>query len=91
MFRHTYCSARLQTLDGGAPVSPYTVSGELGHGSGAMVQKVYAHLGVIRHRSEMPEYRVEQHATVLADRLDALNIVTQNVTGRPERMDAEVR
>jgi hypothetical protein len=32
MFRHTYCSARLQTLDGGAPVSPFTVSKELGHG-----------------------------------------------------------
>jgi hypothetical protein len=29
MFRHTYCAARLQTLDNGAPVSPYTVaSGE---------------------------------------------------------------
>lgn len=32
-FRHTYCAARLQTLDGGAPVSPFTVSRELGHGS----------------------------------------------------------
>jgi len=35
--RHTYCAARLQTLDGGAPVSPYTVSRELGHTSPAMV------------------------------------------------------
>src|SRR5213594_2696726 len=25
MFRHTYCAARLQTLDQGAPVSVYTV------------------------------------------------------------------
>ena len=32
MFRHTYCSARLQTLDGGAPVSEFTVGRELGHG-----------------------------------------------------------
>ncbi|MGH7613491.1 MAG: hypothetical protein ACREMW_05515 [Gemmatimonadales bacterium] len=27
-----YCAARLQTLDGDAPVSPYTVGKELGHG-----------------------------------------------------------
>jgi len=32
MFRHTYCAARLQSLDRGAPVSEYTVSRELGHG-----------------------------------------------------------
>lgn len=29
-FRHTYCAARLQTLDRGAPVSIYTVARELG-------------------------------------------------------------
>jgi integrase len=38
--RHSYCAARLQTLDGGAPVSIYTVSRELGHTSPAMVQRV---------------------------------------------------
>jgi integrase len=50
MFRHTYCAARLQTLDHGAPVSVYTVARELGHGSTAMVEKVYSHLGAMRHR-----------------------------------------
>ncbi|MFL5496796.1 MAG: hypothetical protein ACJ8DC_20640 [Gemmatimonadales bacterium] len=60
-FRHTYCAARLQTLDQGAAVSTYTVARELGHESEAMVRKVYAHLGEIRHRSEVVEYRVEQH------------------------------
>ena len=30
MFRHSYCAARLQTLDHGAPVSPYAVARELG-------------------------------------------------------------
>jgi integrase len=60
-FRHTYCAARLQTLDQGAPVSTYTVARELGHESEAMVRKVYAHLGTIRHRSEVVEYRVGQH------------------------------
>ncbi len=40
----TVCAARLQTLDGGAPVSIYTVSRELGHTSPAMVQRVYVGL-----------------------------------------------
>jgi integrase len=60
-FRHTYCAARLQTLEGGAPVSPFTVSRELGHGSRRMVEEVYAHLGTRRHRSEVVEYRLDQH------------------------------
>jgi integrase len=72
VFRHTYCAARLQTLDGGAPVSLYTVSRELGHTSQAMVLKVYSHLGSIRHRSEVVEYRVEQHKKTLAKRREAL-------------------
>src|SRR5438270_5853953 len=33
IFRHTYASARLQTMDHGAPVSIFKVSRELGHGS----------------------------------------------------------
>jgi integrase len=70
--RHTYCAAWLQTLDGGAPVSVYTVSRELGHTSTAMVQRVYSHLGTVRHRAEVVEYRVEQHRTALGDRLEAL-------------------
>jgi integrase len=52
IFRHTYAATRLQTLDRGAPVSLYTVSRELGHGSEDMVRRVYAHLGSVRHRSE---------------------------------------
>jgi integrase len=72
MFRHTYCAARLQTLDGGAPVPLHTVSRELGHTSMGMVQKVYSHLGSVRHRSEVVEYRVEQHKKVLGNRLQRL-------------------
>lgn len=59
MFRHTYCAARLQTLDHGAPVSPYTVGRELGHGGMSLVNRVYGHLGTLRHRSEVVEYRPE--------------------------------
>jgi hypothetical protein len=53
-------------------VSPYTVARELGHGSTAMVEKVYSHLGTLRQRSEMLEYRVERRAATLEDRLDFL-------------------
>jgi hypothetical protein len=88
LFRHTYCAARLQTLDRGAPVSFYTVSRELGHGSEDsedMVRRVYSHLGEVRHRSEVVEFRLEQHLERLGDRLQRLGLqgpfVTGNVTG----------
>lgn len=55
-FRHTYCAARLQTLDRGAPVSPWTVAKEMGHGGRSLVDRVYGHLGDVRHRSEVVEY-----------------------------------
>ncbi len=76
MFRHTYCAARLQTLDQGAPVSVYTVAKELGHGGESMVRRVYGHLGQVRHRAEVVEYRVEQHVAKLGERLAALNLGT---------------
>src|SRR5437660_2524986 len=69
MFRHTYCAARLQTVDQGAPVSTYTVAREMGHGGEAMVRKVYGHLGQVRHGAEAVEYRVEQHAAKLGARV----------------------
>jgi len=49
-----------------------SVSRELGHSSTAMVEKVYSHLGTVRHRAEVVEYRVEQHTEALGDRLEAL-------------------
>jgi hypothetical protein len=47
-----------------------------------MVEKVYSHLATLRHRSEVVEYRIEQHAATLGDRLEALRgpYVTQIVT-----------
>jgi len=60
IFRHTYCAARLQTLDGDAPVSPYTVGKELGHSGDALVRRVYGHLGTVRHRAAAVEYPVER-------------------------------
>jgi hypothetical protein len=45
-----------------------------------MVRRVYSHLGEIRHRSEVVEYRVEQHRKQIGDRLLRLGIVTEKVT-----------
>lgn len=72
MCRHTYCSARLQTLVNGHPIAPFDVGRELGHGGDAMVRRVYGHIGQVKHRSEVVEYRVEQHAVTLGERLTQL-------------------
>jgi hypothetical protein len=48
-------------FDRGAQVSIYTVARELGHGSHEMVKRIYAHLGDVRHRAQIVEYRVEQY------------------------------
>jgi integrase len=72
IFRTTYATTRLQTLDNGAPVAVWTVSRELGHASTAMLERIYGKLGMVRHRSEVVEFRAEQHAEKLGDRLQAL-------------------
>lgn len=56
VFRVTYCSARLQTLDGGRPISTWTVREELGHSSMRMILQVYGRSGEMRHRSAVVEY-----------------------------------
>ena len=75
-FRHTYVTARLQTLDHGAPVAARTIAGEVGHASLAMIERTHGHLGTIRHRSEVVEYRAEQHVDTLKDRLP---LITANI------------
>jgi integrase len=55
--RHTYTAARLQTLDNGQPVSPWTVACELGHRDVNLIQRTYGHLLKTRHRSDSVEYR----------------------------------
>ena len=89
MFRHTYCAARLQTLDNGSPGGPYTVARELGHSSTTMVEKVYSHLGTIRHRSEVVEYRIEEHAAALEERLTAMELVPKTVPSVNGHHDAQ--
>lgn len=66
-FRHTYCAARLQTTDRGAPVSQFTVGRELGHGGDALVKRVYGHVGDLRWRGEEVEYRTDSAAQAIRD------------------------
>jgi len=56
----------------GAPVAPWTVEKELEHVGRDMLEEVYGRLGQVRHRAEVVEYRVEQNAERLADRLAVL-------------------
>ncbi len=90
MFRHTYCAARLQTLDRGAPVSVYTVAREMGHGGESMVRRVYGHLGQVRHRANVVEYRVEQHAAKLGERLAALRALEFGTTVGTTALDSQL-
>ena len=55
--RHSYTAARLQTIDGGAPVSVHTVMRELGHSTLSLIEQTYGHLLDVRHRSPVVEYR----------------------------------
>lgn len=87
-FRHTYCSARLQTVQrivkpGRDPatdpnpyefveVSRFTVQKEMGHGGAQLVDRIYGHMSRDPHRSEVVEYRVEKHREKLGERLTAL-------------------
>ena len=86
-FRHTYCSARLQTVQrivkpGRDPsdedawdyveVSRFQVQKEMGHGGAQLVDRIYGHAPRTPYRSEAVEYRVDKHAEELGQRLTAL-------------------
>ncbi len=42
-------------------MSTFTLARELGHTGVHLVERIYGHLGEVRHRSEVVEFRVEQH------------------------------
>lgn len=58
VFRHTYATARLQTIDGGKQISLWQVGKELGHKTLARVEDTYGHPSHYRPRGEVVEYRV---------------------------------
>ena len=63
-FRHTFCAAALQLLDRGHPISPWTVARWMGHGGQRLVDRIYGHLGEVRHRAETLEYHVSSDSAV---------------------------
>ena len=46
-----------------------------------MVRRVYSHLGQVRHRSEVVEFRIEQHLERLGNRLQRLGLQGPFVPG----------
>jgi integrase len=56
MLRHSYAAARLQTLEHGAPIQPWIVSHELGHGSRGLVDRVYGHVSHRAPRGDVVEF-----------------------------------
>lgn len=91
-FRHTYCSARLQTVQrivkpGRDPatdpdpyeyveVSKFVVQKEMGHGGAQMVDRIYGHAQRSPHRSEVVEYRIKNHLPQLGARLARVKAFT---------------
>ena len=86
-FRHTYCSTRLATLQrilrpgmnatdpeawDYVEVSRFQVQKEMGHGGAQLVDRIYGHAQRLPYRSEVVEYRVEQHRDTLGERLRSL-------------------
>lgn len=71
IFRHTYASLRLQCLDGGEPVSPFTVARELEHSGTDMIMRSNGHLLRTRIRCEEVRYHPDTFPE-LEDRLEAL-------------------
>ena len=63
------------------------MSRELGHGSEEMVRRVYAHMGDVRHRSDVVEFRVDQHLDRLGDRLQRFGLAGPSVTGKDMRRE----
>jgi hypothetical protein len=62
----------------------------MGHGGDSMVRREYGHLGQVRHRAEVVEYRIEQHIAKFGGRLEALrsvgfvtNCVTTGLDSQP--------
>lgn len=58
VFRHTYCAARIQTVDAGEPVHLFTVAREMGHSDTQKIKDTYGH--VAKERVRLPEVRYRE-------------------------------
>jgi integrase len=68
-FRHSYISARVQTLDGGHPIALFTVAREVGHSSTRLIEDRYGHLVHVAQRSEVVDFRLDYYRDRVQDRV----------------------
>ena len=60
-------------------MAAWTVAREVGHSSTAMIEKVYGHLGQVRHRAKYVEYRTAQHKPAIRTLLKQRKVVARRV------------
>jgi integrase len=84
VFRHTYCTARLQTTDRGAPITLSNVADELGHNRTTMVEAIYGHIdfGDVQFpRRSYVEISLADYQGHVEDRLERLQARTDERNG----------
>lgn len=93
IFRHTYCAARLDTLENGEPVTHLKVARELGHKSTDMVEQIYGHVnaglaGFVR--KPYMEFLLEDHEEELGDRVGKMRTRTE-IRNEPKSVNLKNR
>lgn len=86
MFRHTYCAARLQTTDGGVPITKIKVARELGHRKSDITEGVYAHVDpgmTLIPRREYVEFTLADYPGLVEEKAAALEAASQQRNGFP--------
>jgi integrase len=84
VFRHTYCTARLQTTDRGAPIPLSNVADELGHNRTTMVEAIYGHIdfGDVQFpRRSYVEISLADFPGHVEDRLERLEAISKERNG----------
>ncbi|MGK7313636.1 MAG: tyrosine-type recombinase/integrase [Candidatus Longimicrobiales bacterium M2_2A_002] len=93
VFRHSYCAARLQTLDNGAPISTFKVSRELGHKDTSMVEDIYGHVGpgiAGAPRKDYVEFLLGNFEDALGDRVEKMQARTE-IRNEPKSVNLKNR
>lgn len=72
MFRTSYITHRLASIDHGAPIEPYKVAREVGHNSLKMIMRVYGRVQRRRVRMEEFAFRSDAIGPRMRERLDGV-------------------
>lgn len=71
-FRHSYISARVQTLDAVQPIALFTVAREVGHSGVSLIEQRCGHLVHLRKRSEVVEFRLDDFPEQVGQRVSLM-------------------